>query len=396
MQDSKNMNNQPEIAGYKNLELLGSGAFGKVYKAVRDSDGQIIALKVINIPDDKPYLVQQTDQEVEFLKTLSGNGSGCNPYVICYYGSHYDPSTKQYFIEMELIEGGDMGKYITHLRNTQSPEVLYYYLLLIAQKIAEGLKYSHNKGITHNDIKLENIMIDTNGVPRLIDYGLACTTGRFSEGNFCVSTSGSPAYVAPEYFYEDNKRYPVSDLWALGISLYEGATGSYPYTLAEQDIPTLFEAIKTQEPARLNTSNQQLNDLVNGLLVRDHTKRLTSEQVLTMLDDIPIPGEEVINGEVEDVGYNGTEEVIGEVGEVINGTEAMDISSADMAGEDVPEYRTTAMSISSGDMVGSVEEDLPESYYGGLDEQMSLNDPAPITDSREELMRLLMASSGLV
>ncbi len=282
------------IQDYEIIKKLGSGAFGKVYKVKKKSNGEIIALKVIEIPETKPNLAEQTDKELEFLKTLSEDG--CNPYVICYKGGFYDKQNNKYFVEMELINGSEMGKFAEELRKNQDNEVLYYYLLLIADKIAEGLQYSHEKGIIHNDIKLSNIMVDDTNIPRIIDYGLACTTGRGMEG-YCVSNSGSPSYIPPEFFNKGSKRYPASDLWALGISLYEAATGKYPYNI-RPNIPVkeLFSIIKNQKPAKLNTSNQQLNNLVNGLLVIEINKRLTSQQVMNMLQDIPEPGKLGLSG----------------------------------------------------------------------------------------------------
>lgn len=274
---------------YEIINLLGEGGFGKVYKANKKSTGETIALKVIDIPDNRPELIKQTDREIEFLKTLSKGG--CNPYVICYKGGFYDKINKKYFVEMELINGSEFGEFADTLRKTQSNEVLYYYLLLIADKVSEGLKYSHDKGIIHNDIKLENIMIDNDNIPRIIDYGLACTTiNERINKEYCVSSSGSPTYVPPEFLKTKGKRYPGSDLWALGISLYEAATGKYPYDISPNiSLPQLFNIIKTQKPKKLNTSNKQLNDVVNGLLNINITERLTSEQIIDMLKYIPKP-----------------------------------------------------------------------------------------------------------
>ncbi len=285
-----------DIQDYEIIKKLGSGVYGTVYEAIRNSDKKLIALKVIDIPDNDPKLIEETKKEIEYLKRLSK--PECNPFVICYYASYHDPQRNKILIEMELIEGNTMKIYLNNLWRDKPKEMVYYYLLLIANDIAKGLKYTHDKGIIHNDIKLDNIMIDNKNVPRIIDYGLSCfSTKGFIIKQYCNSTGGTPKYIAPEIL-KNNERYPASDMWALGIALYIGATNGYPYNLPKPtSIKVLFNIIKTGEPNKLNTSNQQLNDLVNGLLVKNYKKRLTSDQVLAMLQNIPKPGSvQITNG----------------------------------------------------------------------------------------------------
>ena len=274
---------------YLIVNEIGSGQFGKVYRATRKSDNKVIALKVINIPEGKDYLIEITQLEIDILKTLSQ--PNCNPFVICYYGSHYDKQNRQFLIEMELVEGKTMQDYVDDLRANKVSKQVYYYLLLIAKDLLQGLKYTHRKNIIHNDIKPTNIMIDNNNVPRIIDYGLSCTTvneGKY--GKHCDVKGGTADFIPPE-FIDDDIRLPASDLWALGITLYQSAMeGKMPYNIGQYaPIPVLFDFILSEEPNKLNTSNKQLNDLVNGLLVRDPTKRLTADQALKMLDKIEKP-----------------------------------------------------------------------------------------------------------
>lgn len=288
---------------YDVLDILGQGQFGKVYKVKRkdaDLETPPIALKTIDINPDQTDIIETTKNEVEILKELSI--PECNPFVICYYGSsHYDtvvegkPVTR-FLIEMELIDGEEMADYVTKLWDEKSKEMVYYYLLLIGKDILQGLAYTHDNDIIHNDIKLKNIMIDKENVPRIVDYGLSCTVvgtkewGRY-ESKYCKSNGGTPDYVPPEFFIKD-VRLPASDLWALGISLYIAATkNGYPYSEVDDDIgiQELFRIIRDGEPTKLNTDNQQLNDLVNGLLTKDPAKRLTAAKGLEMLENIPKP-----------------------------------------------------------------------------------------------------------
>ncbi len=272
---------------YTLMEKLGSGVYGTVYKAKRKIGPSTdpIALKVIKIPKRKKYLVELTKSEVEKLKSLSS--PECNPFVICYYDSFYDEDGENFLIEMELIEGQDMDKYVKKLRETKTKPELYYYLLLIAKDILKGLKYTHNKRIIHNDIKPPNIRIDTNNVPRIIDYGLACNMA--PHRSFCLYNGGTPFYMAPESL-SDKIKFPASDLWALGILLYKSATKKYPFVIPNRtNLRQFKDIIKNNELTKLDTSNDQLNELVNKLLIKDYSDRLTVDQALEMLSSINKP-----------------------------------------------------------------------------------------------------------
>ncbi len=271
------------INDYEIIEEVGRGESGTVYKAKRSSDGKLIALKVIDIPPEQEKSIERSKEEIEYLKILST--PQCNPFVICYYDSSYDSSKRQFLIEMEYIEGKDMKTFIDELKQNNSDEVVYYYLLLIAKDLAKGLEYIHSKGIVHNDIKLENVIIDETFTPRIIDFGLSCMPKLLLQ-KYCLSHGGTPNYIPPEYFSE-NKKFPASDMWALGVLLYKAATGQFPY--GHGTVPKIFKRIINREPPKLTTGNHQLNAVVNGLLVKDRTKRLKGSQVLSELQTIDRP-----------------------------------------------------------------------------------------------------------
>lgn len=277
-----------QIAGYDIINELGRGNYGEVYKAIRLSDNKLIALKILTVDSGKTNLVTIIN-EANFLKRLAQ--PECNPFVICYYGSSYIKLENRFLIEMELVEGQTMKEYVSYLWSEKSPDMVYYYLLLIAKDIIQGIKHTHENGIIHNDIKEENIMIDKQNIPHIIDYGFGCSIvmDRY-ETEYCKSRSGTAYYAPPEYVIQ-NRRYPVSDMWALGIALYRSATnGNYPFKLMPKiSERKLLKIIGLDEAAKLETTNQQLNNLVNGLLVKDPQDRLNHRQALCMLSIIHKP-----------------------------------------------------------------------------------------------------------
>jgi len=267
------------MENYEILKTLGSGAQGTVFQAKRKSDNKEIALKVITSSD--PVLTRLAKQEINLLKSLSD--PVCYQFVVCYYGSF--SIGDKLFIEMEFIKGTDMLEFIQQFK---TPEEVNYFTLLIAKDLGHGLNYIHGKGIIHNDIKFENIMIDEKYVPKLIDFGLACQTnkvGRF--GAYCNFQGGTPDYIPPEFFVSDN-RNSATDMWALGIVLFGAGNGHFPFP-PTNNIEELFVYIQTKSVLKSKSGNPQLDNIVNRLLVKDPGARLTANEMLQLLEDIPRP-----------------------------------------------------------------------------------------------------------
>lgn len=265
------------LSNYETISLLGKGAFGEVYKA-RRPDGKLIALKVIDTSKLTGQQFNDINNEVSTLTKLST--PECNPFVVCYYDSHYDSKNKQYLIEMEYIEGQEMLDFIKNRAMTD--EEYYYYLLLIARDLSLGLSHAHKTGILHNDIKPENIMIQKNTyLPKLIDFGIACNVNK---EDYCIKNGGTPYYFAPEFFYmKGGFKKPASDMWSLGATLYRAATKEFLWKV--KSFAQLKYELINKQPPKLTTNNYLLNSVVNGLLKRDPNERLTPSQVAEMIDN---------------------------------------------------------------------------------------------------------------
>lgn len=264
---------------YEIIRQIGKGAFGTAYKAIRKSDNKIIALKIIPItPTTTPTMLATLDDEINALKQISEPTCG-NIFVVCYYGSY--KTDTQYLIEMEYIEGIDMFQFVKNPDLTK--DYYYYYLLLIARDVSLGLQYVHEKGVIHNDIKLENIMIELSTyTPKIIDFGLACLT----KTGECMKVAGTLSYMTPEFIKEEGAKSTASDMWCLGIALYAAVMKRFPfpsYKIYEQlKNEILYHPVSNIDRNVLN--GDLLNTIIQGLLRKDVVSRYTAAEVVAFID----------------------------------------------------------------------------------------------------------------
>ncbi len=202
------------IAHYKILAKLGEGGMGVVYKAEDTKLKRLVALKFL------PSSIMASEAEkTRFVHEAQAAAALNHPNICTIY--EIDEAEGHLFIAMEFIEGHSLKEKIA------AGPLKLDAALNIAMQVAEGLQAAHEKGITHRDIKPANIMITTKGQAKIMDFGLAKQAGRTvvtKEG----MTLGTAAYMSPEQAggEEVDRR---TDIWALGVVLYEMITGQMPF-----------------------------------------------------------------------------------------------------------------------------------------------------------------------
>jgi serine/threonine protein kinase/tetratricopeptide (TPR) repeat protein len=201
------------ISHYKILAKLGEGGMGVVYKAKDTKLKRTVALKFLSA------IVLGGEEKNRFLREAQAAAALNHPNICTIY--EIDEVEGQSFIAMEFVEGQSLKAKI------EAGPLKLDEALNIVMQVAEGLQAAHEKKITHRDIKPANIMLKTKGQAKIMDFGLAKLAGRTiitKEG----ATLGTTAYMSPEQGRgeEVDQR---TDIWALGVVLYEMITGQLPF-----------------------------------------------------------------------------------------------------------------------------------------------------------------------
>ncbi len=245
----------PEIPGYRIESILGKGGMATVYLAVQESFGRHVALKVMaeHLLSDKSF-AQRFLREARLVAQLS------HQHIVPVYdvgqvgNSHY--------IAMEYLPGGDLK---TRLRNG----LAIYDALEMLKEVAAGLDYAGRKKLVHRDIKPENILFREDGSAVISDFGIARQTDSKTNMTMTGAVVGTPHYMSPEQA-EGSPTDHRSDLYSLGIILYEVLTGEVPFTADSpvmigvkhitEDPPPLPEYLGAAEPVVMRALAKSAED----------------------------------------------------------------------------------------------------------------------------------------
>jgi serine/threonine protein kinase len=204
-----------EVGGYRLEVLLGGGGFGSVWRARSVTSGQVVAVKVLT----GAYATGDMARQRAEIELLAGAATASSPNVVRVYGGGVEPVP---YVVMEFVDGTDLA---TLLR--QHGAVSVSEALRIGTGIASALAALHEGGIIHRDVKPANVMVDKSGQVKLTDFGIAKIVGYDS-----VTATGqmpmSMAYAAPEVW--EGRPSHRSDLYALGIVIYQCLVGDPPFT----------------------------------------------------------------------------------------------------------------------------------------------------------------------
>jgi serine/threonine protein kinase len=229
---------------YQIVRMLGRGAMGAVYLAYDTELQRHVAIKT-------PSLGKSTQTIDRFYREARSAAQLRSPYLCPIYD--VGRVGEIYYLSMAFIDGVPLSKAITQRKIKTVDEVV-----TIVGKVARGLQKAHEAGIVHRDLKPDNIMIDLDGEPIVLDFGLARRMDNESQVTLAGVIVGTPAFMSPEQVDGDPAKVgPATDIYSLGIVLYQLLTGELPF---KGTLTSILNQIGTRPPKKPSALNRSIRE----------------------------------------------------------------------------------------------------------------------------------------
>ena len=244
---------EKKLDNYRILEMIGKGGMATVYRALQESLDRSVALKELDLSQSQsiPAAAERFRLEARAAASLE------HTCIINVY-DFWEQDDKAY-IAMELIDGIELKD---GLRRVESLHPIL--ALHIGKDVGEALQYAHGKGMIHRDVKPANIMLTTLGNVKLADFGIVSVTSS-ADLTMADQILGTPAYMSPEQIKGDELT-PQTDIFSLGIVLYEMVTGKRPFKGTNP--VALIQSIVKDEPDPPGSLNPDVPAALSGVIVK--------------------------------------------------------------------------------------------------------------------------------
>lgn len=276
------------VGAYKVLQQIGVGGMGEVYRAVRDDDHyqKEVALKLVRAGQDSGFVITRFKNERQILASLD------HPNIARLLDGGTTEESTPYFV-MELIEGQPISEYCDARRLSISDR------LALFVQVCAAVQYAHQRLIIHRDLKPGNILVTSEGTPKLLDFGIAKIFGfddvaQSSEATLTAFRVLTPGYASPEQI----KGEPIttaSDVYSLGVILYELLAGRSPYRVATRTAQEVARAVSEDEPEKPSLTVRRLEPQ-GGIAKPD-----TGEERSAVRDSSPQKLQKRLSGDLDNI-----------------------------------------------------------------------------------------------
>lgn len=253
------------IENYRLGQQIGSGSFATVFAAEKLESTELLAIKMISKAEasrnDRGHCVCPFT-EVNHLRSLR------HPHVIQLFD--FLETSESYYLVMERAVGKCLFDRVSELGGIPPREARR-----IFQQLISAVDHCHTRGIVHRDLKLDNILLDSEKNVKLADFG---SSGRIRGNELMQTWCGSPEYVAPEIILHEAYQGPLVDVWSCGVVLYTMLCGKYPWGKGEAQ--ETFRRIKQGDYAELGFMvPQPVKELISLILVVQPSDRITIGEI---------------------------------------------------------------------------------------------------------------------
>ncbi|XP_073126656.1 CBL-interacting serine/threonine-protein kinase 7 [Henckelia pumila] len=254
---------------YQLGSLLGRGSFAKVYKgrSLEDNTAEV-AIKVI----DKAATVTAAMEpriihEVSAMRRLHNH-----PNIL---KLHEVLATKsKIYLVMELAPGGELFAKLSRCRRFSESTARRYF-----QQVVSALRFCHQNGVVHRDIKPQNLLLDHEGVLKITDFGLSALSEQKRDG-LLHTACGTPAYTAPEVVYRQGYDGEKADAWSCGILLYVFIAGSLPFD--DSNLPKMYRAMHRREFEFPDWISKSAKSIIYKLMDPNPKTRLSLDELTNL------------------------------------------------------------------------------------------------------------------
>lgn len=225
------------VGDFKIMGKLGQGAMGEVYRATQLSLDRVVALKLLSAESRKnTVLAERFLREAKTLSELD------HPHIVKVLST--GELQGQMFAAMEFVDGQSLEDWMKKLQRFSVADAIH-----IALVCAWALQHAHSRNVIHRDVKLSNVLVNSSGQCKLVDFGIAKMQQVDMSVTLAREILGTPEYMAPEQCVDARNVSPRSDIYALGTMLYALLTGDIPFRA-----PSLVELVKAKQHGSFPTA----------------------------------------------------------------------------------------------------------------------------------------------